>query len=253
MWHHAASHRRSLFNSTVPPPDRKSLKVKVKLSHSEAVDVLRQLQPLVDHAAAAGMEGIGWSAFCPICDSNAPPNQRKVIDVSLLMGEQPAVLSRRFNLTLHAAYKHRVHLLKAFWTHGMGARVEATGHWQTFPTDGDMIEKAKWYEGQFQRLAYLADQSREHGEVRRCLESAQNAGKLILLVQAGGLRPAAPEIAADQLNRLEEARAQRQKAVAHHEPVINVTAKTIELEAVLIDGTDTKARAGAAETPSVAD
>jgi hypothetical protein len=227
--------------------EKNQKKPKLRLTHAEAMDAMRQIQPFIDHARKAGLKGMGWHPLCGVCGTATPLDlaAQGTINVALLMGQQVRQLADWMHagglsevltkqLTRKWFYKHRTHVLAAFWAYGLGSRIASDGHWLSFPKDGSPIRMQEWYRGRFQYLAFQAEQEANLKEMRNCLKEAATCDRAIAILKEReedrrGMKGAL-EIPPEQETRLAEAEARLKDRIIDHRPLLVVDNSKVRLE-----------------------
>lgn len=204
----------------------------IRLTMDEALDSLKQINGYIEHARRTNMEGIGYSSECKICgNSDYDKEIAEQVNMALLTGQSPAQVATWTGFERGAIFRHRTHLIKGFWTFGMGAKIAADGHWLTFPKDGTFEQRIDWYRGRFQFLAYMAEQAKDYKEQRVCLRDAKDCDRAIELVQrmdAGGVKHAL-DVPDDVYAKIMDAE-RRRTATIEQRPTVNATAEKVEVK-----------------------
>lgn len=207
--------------------------MRLKLTHEEALESLKQVAGYVEYARKFKMDGIGYSHDCPVCgDSPYDAETQEMVNMALLMGQSPQAVCQWSGFKPGIIFRHRTHLIKGFWAYGMGARIAEDGHWLTYPKDGTFQDQMKWYRGRFQYLAYQAEMGKDLREQRNCLKEAMSCDRAIELVQRLGDQDPkrALEVPEDLEAKLAEIERRRTQAVIEARPVVEVEAKSIEVK-----------------------
>ena len=221
-------------------------KPKLRLTHTEAVDTMKQIEPFIEHARKAGLKGMGWHPQCGICGA-APlaAGAQETINIAMLMGQEIKKLADWMydgglspetpkETVRKWFYRHRVHVLAAFWAYGLGSRVGLDGHWLSYPKEGTAQQRQEWYRGRFQYLAFQAQQDKNLREERNCLKEAAMCDRAIVVLeeQEAGRRgmKGALDVPAEQEARLAEAEARLKGRLIDHRPVLVVGERNVAIE-----------------------
>jgi hypothetical protein len=214
--------------------ERKVKRPKLTLAFDEALDCVKQIKPFIEYSRKAGMKGLGWAPQCAICGDVDPldENMQETISVRLLIGERPRDVAKWLGISPATVYKHRTHIIAAFWAFGVGSKIAADGHFLTFPKAGTARQRQEWHRGRFQHLAYQAQQQKDVGQERACLKEAARCDLAIAAMEErdGEWMKRALDVPPDLEAKLVDAERRAKAAIIDQRPMVKVGEKTVEME-----------------------